>query len=670
MVLLQPNTSSPHGSPTPLLCLRPSDAESSEEITDIASNPIHHLSPLPLTLSFTNLTYTIKEPKTKVLLNDISGEAHNGEILAVLGPSGSGKSTLIDALAYRKKKGSLKGIINLNGKRLDSNLHKVISSYVMQNDLLFPMLTIEETLTFAAELKLPPNLSKSEKQKRVQDLIDKLDLRNAFQTMIGDESHRGISGGERRRVSIGIEIIQDPILLFLDEPITGLDSTSAFTVVKVIQRISKTGSIVIMSIHQPSFRVLGLLNQLMFLSNGEIVYNGYAGNLSSYLSDFGYSVPVDQNPSEAALDLICDLNQTIPNGIKAMVEFNRTWQRQNIVKRAVSEKAIISSIPRKKLVFGAFANPFWMEILVLLKRSFLNSSRLPELLITRFGITLLTATIFASLCWQLDISPQGNTERIRFLGFAVTTVFYLSAEGWGSSLQERNIIMRETSTNSYRKSSYLISHGFSWIPSLLLLSIAFSTITFCGVGLDGGFKGFLFYFGIIFGSFWTGNSFVTLMIELVPQVFLGFTTIVASLSCFLFFCGLYISRDRIPSYWIWFHYLSIKKYPYQALMQNQYGDVLQSKCFVRAIQAFDNNNLVVDLARGELKEEILKSISLTLGKNLTGSTCITTGADILKDRGITDLSKWQSFWITIGWGFFFRLLCYLALLRGNNYRRK
>ncbi|KAF2295903.1 hypothetical protein GH714_035031 [Hevea brasiliensis] len=155
---------------------------------------------------------------TKTLLNDISGEARDGEILAVLGASGSGKSTLIDALANRISKESLKGTITLNDEVLGSRMLKVISAYVMQDDLLFPMLTVEETLMFAAEFRLPRSLSKSKKKMRVQALIDQLGLRNAAKTVIGDEGHRGVSGGERRRVSIGIDIIHDPILLFLDEP--------------------------------------------------------------------------------------------------------------------------------------------------------------------------------------------------------------------------------------------------------------------------------------------------------------------------------------------------------------------------------------------------------------------------------------------------------------------
>lgn len=309
---------------------------------------------VPFILAFNNLTYSVKvhrrmalpslflresspEPPelgTKVLLNDISGKAREGEIMAVLGASGSGKSTLIDALADRIARESLGGSITLNREVLESRLLKVISAYVMQDDLLFPMLTVEETLNFSAEFRLPRSLSKQRKQARVQALIDQLGLRSAATTVIGDEGHRGVSGGERRRVSIGIDIIHDPILLFLDEPTSGLDSTSAFMVVKVLQRIAKTGSIVIMSIHQPSYRILGLLDHLIFLSHGQTVYGGPPAGLPRFFSEFGHPMPENDNRTEFALDLIRELEET-PGGTDTLAEFNRLIQLATICTKMI-----------------------------------------------------------------------------------------------------------------------------------------------------------------------------------------------------------------------------------------------------------------------------------------------------------------------------------------------
>ncbi|XVF08015.1 hypothetical protein REPUB_Repub06bG0188800 [Reevesia pubescens] len=660
-------------------------------------------SSYPFALSFNNLTYSVKvrkklslpfcgkgnkleshEINTKILLNDISGEAREGEIMAVLGASGSGKSTLIDALANKIAKESLKGSLTLNGEVLESRLLRVISAYVMQDDLLFPMLTVEETLMFSAEFRLPRSLSKKKKMARVQALIDQLGLRSAAKTVIGDEGHRGVSGGERRRVSIGIDIIHDPIVLFLDEPTSGLDSTSAFMVVKVLQRIAQSGSIVIMSIHQPSYRIMSLLDRLIFLSHGNTVYSGSAGNLPLFFAEFGHPIPENENRTEFALDLIRELEET-PGGTKSLVEFNKSWQARKNPRNGFSNKpnlslkdAINASISRGKLVSGAtndsnltssvptFANPFWIEMIVIAKRSVTNSRRMPELFGIRLGAILVTGIILATMFWQLDYSPKGIQERLGFFAFAMSTIFYTCADAIPVFLQERYIFMRETAYNAYRRSSYLLAHSLISIPSLIILSISFAATTYWAVGLASGLSGFFFFFLIIFASFWAGSSFVTFLSGIVSHVMLGFTVVVAILAYFLLFSGFFISRDRIPLYWIWFHYISLVKYPYEAVLQNEFDD--PTKCFIRGVQMFDNTPLgTVPMS---VKVKLLQSMSNVLGVNITSSTCVTTGRDILVQWGITDISKWNCFWIIIAWGFLFRILFYFTLLLGSKNKRR
>ncbi|KAJ1395997.1 Zinc finger, CCHC-type [Sesbania bispinosa] len=680
-------------------------------VLDLSSSSSSTLPSYPFFLSFSNLTYSVKlrrkmtlspcfsshhnssptnqevetKPnRTKILLNEISGEARDGEIMAVLGASGSGKSTLIDALANRISKESLKGTLTLNGDVLESSLLKVISAYVMQDDLLFPMLTVEETLMFSAEFRLPRSLSKSKKKARVQALIDQLGLRTAAKTIIGDEGHRGVSGGERRRVSIGIDIIHDPILLFLDEPTSGLDSTSAFMVVKVLQRIAQSGSIVIMSVHQPSYRILGLLDRLIFLSHGQAVYSGSPANLPSFFSEFGHPIPENENRTEFALDLIRELEET-PGGTKSLVEFNKSWQLKN---KSVTEKsingptaslkdAISASISRGKLVSGAsgnnsptsvptFANPFWIEMAVIAKRSLTNSRRMPEVFGIRLGAILVTGIILATIFWRLDNSSKGVVERLGFFAFAMSTTFYTCAEAIPVFLQERYIFMRETAYNAYRRSSYVLAHSIISVPSLVFLSFAFAATTFWAVGLAGGISGFLFYFFIIVASFWAGSSFVTFLSGIVPHVMLGFTVVVAILAYFLLFSGFFISRDRIPEYWLWFHYLSLVKYPYEGVLLNEFG-TQPPRCFVRGTQMFDNTPL--GNIPESMKELLLKGMSSTLGLNITSSTCVVTGETVLKQQGITEFSKWNCLWITVAWGFLFRFLFYLTLLFGSKNKR-
>ncbi|KAL6998272.1 ABC transporter G member 6 [Sarracenia purpurea var. burkii] len=630
------------------------DDSSVQRVLDVPNDS----TSVPLVLSFNNLTYSVRvgrkitlpvcfrkttkldSPRNmaerstdcnrKVLLNDVSGEAREGEIMAVLGASGSGKSTLIDALADRIAKESLKGTITLNGEVLESGLLKAISAYVMQEDLLFPMLTVEETLMFSAEFRLPRSLSASKKKARVQALIDQLGLQSAAKTVIGDEGHRGVSGGERRRVSIGMNIIHDPIILFLDEPTSGLDSTSAFMVVKVLQRIAKSGSIVIMSIHQPSYRILNLLGHLIFLSRGQTVFNGSPASLPEFFSEFGNPIPEEENKMEFALDLIRELEGS-SGGTKTLVDFNKSWRIKNLVHKNIKngpklslKDAISASISKGKLVSNAinvdsnsnptslvptFSNPFWIEIVLLAKRTTKNSRRMPELFGMRLGMFLIAGIISATIFRKLDDSAKGVKERIGFFQFVVFTTYITCAETLPIYLMERYIFIRETNFNAYRRVSYVVSHSLTSIPSILFLSLTFAVITYWAVGLAGGISGFLFFFLAIVASFWAGSSFVTLVSGVISDTIMGYIVVAAMLCYFAVFTGFFISRDRIPPYWIWFHYLSLAKYPYEGVLQNEFND--SKKCFVRGVQIFDNSPL--EDSPMAMKLKMLKAMGETLG---------------------------------------------------------
>ncbi|XP_004301244.1 PREDICTED: ABC transporter G family member 17-like [Fragaria vesca subsp. vesca] len=270
-------------------------------------------------LEFNNLSYSVTKKiqkdgvwikKEAYLLNDISGQAIRGEVMAIMGPSGAGKSTFLDALGGRIAQGSLEGSVRVDGKTVTTSYMKMVSSYVMQDDQLFPMLTVFETFMFAAEVRLPPSLSKDEKRNRVYELLDQLGLQSATHTYIGDEGRRGVSGGERRRVSIGIDIIHKPSLLFLDEPTSGLDSTSAYSVVEKVKEIARGGSIVLMTIHQPSYRIQNLLDRMTILARGKLIYLGSPHGLSAHLSGFGRPVPDGENNLEYLLDVIREYDES------------------------------------------------------------------------------------------------------------------------------------------------------------------------------------------------------------------------------------------------------------------------------------------------------------------------------------------------------------------------
>ncbi|KZV23327.1 ABC transporter G family member 17-like [Dorcoceras hygrometricum] len=283
-------------------------------------------------LEFSNLTYTVIKKRKDIngkwikhgadLLHDITGYAPKGCITAVMGPSGAGKSTFLDGLAGRIASGSLMGRVSLDGVDVNPSLIKRTSAYIMQDDRLFPMLTVYETLMFAADFRLG-SISRNEKRERVERLIEQLGLTTSMSTYIGDEGTRGISGGERRRVSIGVDIIHGPSLLFLDEPTSGLDSTSAHSVIEKVHDIARSGSTVILTIHQPSSRIQLLLDHLIILARGQLMYQGSPKDVNLHLGRMGRKIPKGENPIEYFIDVVQEYDQS-ELGVEVLAEFALT----------------------------------------------------------------------------------------------------------------------------------------------------------------------------------------------------------------------------------------------------------------------------------------------------------------------------------------------------------
>ncbi|CAH2045518.1 unnamed protein product [Thlaspi arvense] len=298
---------------------------------------------------FEELTYSIKsqtgkgrywfgseEPKpNRLVLNGVSGIVKPGELLAMLGPSGSGKTTLVTALAGRLQ-GKLTGTVSYNGDPFTSSVKRK-TGFVTQDDVLYPHLTVMETLTYTALLRLPKELTREEKIEQAETVVSDLGLTRCCKTVIGGGLIRGISGGERKRVSIGQEMLVNPSLLLLDEPTSGLDSTTAARIIATLRSLARGGRTVVTTIHQPSSRLYRMFDKVLVLSEGNPIYSGDSGRVMEYFGSIGFQPGSSfVNPADFVLDLA--------NGITSdtkqydQVEINGKLDRleeQNSVKQSL-----------------------------------------------------------------------------------------------------------------------------------------------------------------------------------------------------------------------------------------------------------------------------------------------------------------------------------------------
>ena len=231
---------------------------------------------------------------TKQVLYEQSGYVASGEALYIMGASGAGKTTLLNCL-WGKIKYYGQVLLNKSLEITDDNFGK-FGAYVTQDDVLFPSLTCLETFVFACRLKL--NLSNKEAHEKAQKLIKELGLTKWQDTLVGNQLIRGMSGGEKKRTAIGVELITDPSVILLDEPTSGLDSHNAQKIVKVLDKQAQLGKVVIATIHQPNSDTFKWFDKLLLLMEGHAIYHGKASNAARYFGDIGYAWPDNYNPPD------------------------------------------------------------------------------------------------------------------------------------------------------------------------------------------------------------------------------------------------------------------------------------------------------------------------------------------------------------------------------------
>ena len=293
----------------------------------------------PAVLMFRKVSYHLGG---KQILSGISGAVHPGELLAIMGASGAGKTTFLDIIARKNKVGVVGGEIYLNGEKVLDDEFRSVIGFVDQEDAMLPTLTVHETILDSALLRLPKELSRSAKEQKVEDVERQLGIYHIRHQKIGsEETGRGISGGEKRRVGIACELVTSPSILFLDEPTSGLDSFNAFNVIECLVDLVKTYQrTVVFTIHQPRSNIVALFDQLILLGKGQTVYSGPFESCQAYFDDIGYSCP----PGFNIADYLVDLTMHASTARQLIGSGDSLFARDGLHTRASSAVAI-KSIP-------------------------------------------------------------------------------------------------------------------------------------------------------------------------------------------------------------------------------------------------------------------------------------------------------------------------------------
>lgn len=380
--------------------------QDSNSISPSSSSSCHSSSYGNHKLSVTNLSYTLhsyktipfsflhmhQKPRPHHILKSVSFSAKSSEIVAVVGPSGTGKSTLLRVIAGRvKDKEFDPRSISINDQPMasPSQLRKRCG-FVAQEDDLLPLLTVKETLMFSAKFRLK-DMSSKDREVRVKSLLQELGLLHVADSYVGDEENRGISGGERKRVSIGCDMIHNPPILVLDEPTSGLDSSSALQVIELLSLMVKSRKrIVILSIHQPSYRILQYISRFLILSHGSVVHNGSLRSLEKTITKLGLQIPVQLNALEFSMEIMDTLetskNSTYDSEITCPLMQDKEEENGDIILDYTSDggnKGICSAWYLSFFEILFLCSRFW-KVIYRTKQLFL--ARTMQALVGGFGL--------------------------------------------------------------------------------------------------------------------------------------------------------------------------------------------------------------------------------------------------------------------------------------------
>ncbi|KAL8512217.1 hypothetical protein ACS0TY_018610 [Phlomoides rotata] len=544
----------------------------------------------------------------RFIIQNVNFEARPGEITAIAGPSGAGKTTLLEILAGKVRATEVSGEVLVNGRPINAESFHRLSGYVTQDDALFPVLTVEETLTYSALLRLPD--AKSVAYHRVKVLMKELGLDHIAASRVGGTggSMDGISGGERRRLSIGVELIHDPIVLLIDEPTSGLDSSSALHIMSLLRLMAvNQQKTIILTIHQPGFRILELLHRLVLLSDGRVLHHGSLQLLEERLKNGGHHIPCHINVLEFAIEI------TDRMGIQIIQE---------------EERLSINKMTRTR-PSPPYANSRLQEVLILSERFSKNIFRTKQLFATKVLQALIVGSILGTVYMNVNSNENEDgkvTLQTRLGFFAFTLSFLLSSttEGLPIFLQERRIFMRETLRGAYRVSSYVIANTIVFFPFLLMVGILYSTPAYWLVGLRRDMDGFLYFSLVVWMVVLMSNSFTACCSALVPNFIMGASIIAGLMGSFFLFSGYFIAQQNIPDYWIFMHYLSLFKYPFESLMINEYGG---GKAGMKCLE----------------------------------ESCVLYGNEYLREQGLKESQRWTNLAIMLAFIFGYRLLCFFIL---------
>jgi len=533
-------------------------------------------------VTFRNVSFRVKKRsgETLTILDNISGHFEKGSLVALMGPSGCGKTTLLDILAD-KKSDPYEGTIHLNGRPRDA-LFSRVTTYIPQDDIMPAHLTVQEVVSFymACKMERPQGLSRKNALYWVEERLKFMGLYEVRHTKVGNESVRGISGGQRRRLSLACGLSSAARVFFADEPTSGLSGTDAESVVRYMRLLTKKfGLTLIVSIHQPRPEVTKLFDHLLLLTSnpGRTVYNGPMRNAAKYAESVGHNVPEYSNPTDFLLDLVTPdtkmgrpqefidhYNENFAEEVDDLVAKNIDARRHSALEMVSEQWQRMSEefgdMPRvRNVVFGV---RFRRQFSLVFRRQVLMSWRDPLGVGMELGVSLGQSVVIGIAYWNVGTKESYN--QVLFIFMMVMTVSLVGLKVMPKLIDERVVVKKETSEALYSDWAYILS--FSIINTIVGLvgNGLFMALVFVMSHAD--WEWFPCMFAWLTGLYLIMDAMYTMVAAIALDSTNAVTLALPFLTLFLLYNGFTVQQDHLPDFMKWLMELSPVAYCMEAIL--------------------------------------------------------------------------------------------------------
>ncbi|GAO47901.1 hypothetical protein G7K_2097-t1 [Saitoella complicata NRRL Y-17804] len=542
-----------------------------------------------------NVSYNVKD---KLILDNISGcvkrgeyifcriEIHrltseSGSLMAIMGPSGCGKTSLLNILSARVKGSSVSGEV------FADSTTKPVCRFVEQEDNLIGVLTVRETLMFAAKLDLPKSVTRKEREELVDGLIKIFGLEDVRNVKIGTAIQKGISGGQKRRVSIASQLISLPPVVFLDEPTSGLDSEAAFCVMRDMRKMAQQfNMIIIATVHQPSTVVFNLFDDLLLLSKGKTVYCGKREESEDFFAAHDVVIAVHANLAEVYLSVI-DTDFAVDKGAaeRRLNNLTNSWKGYvnslsipsstkddtTLIVHSVSSPSTPTEANDSEVVPTRRGPSFLYILWVLCHRSTLNAMRNMLAYWLRVVMYMALGVVMGTTFFHPPLTQERFPDRYHAMYFGMCFASFMSVAGVPAFLEERAVFCRERANGQYGVLHFSVANALVSSPFVLLVILGYTLVMYWGVQLKETASGFLIFLLFNWLNFLAAEAQVVFVSSMMPNFVIALTQVAFLNGLWMVLAGL-VSRPLLPKFWKYtFANLDYQRYVWETLAVNEFG---------------------------------------------------------------------------------------------------